>query len=334
VYDVAQGLPVVLADTVSGASAPPSRKYVWGAAGLAYAVGSDGSVAVYHADGLGSVRALTDGSGSVVQTYRTDAFGVPVAGGAQGSVSQRLQYAGEERDGDALVFLRARTYDPEQGRFLQRDRLAGATGDPQSLNRFAYAGNNPATLTDPSGLCVDPGGPGIRYCVDRFIPQARIAGGEGDNRGPQANEPESTYRIRQLIYRNADGSPAYDQDAGITRAFGREGKGTLEDCGARITKSKALEGGRLIAVGCVGRNGVLTAGFVPAIYHTAFIIERADGRADASVFGTPYPSMEIWQYGGPGGAPRLVFYFDAVRAGTNPVTDLLYPWTLPNHGQP
>jgi YD repeat-containing protein len=111
VYDVSQGLPVVLADTVSGASAPPSRKYVWGAAGLAYAVGSDGSVAVYHADGLGSVRALTDGSGSVVQTYRTDAFGVPVAGGAQGSVSQRLQYAGEERDGDALVFLRARTDD-------------------------------------------------------------------------------------------------------------------------------------------------------------------------------------------------------------------------------
>jgi hypothetical protein len=46
------------------------------------------------------VRALTDAAGSVVQTYRTDAFGVPVAGGAQGGVSQRLQYVGEERDGD------------------------------------------------------------------------------------------------------------------------------------------------------------------------------------------------------------------------------------------
>ncbi|MDA8216648.1 MAG: hypothetical protein M0Z94_03430 [Dehalococcoidales bacterium] len=38
-----------------------SRKYVWGL-GLVYAVAADGSRLVYHVDGLGSVRAITDTS--------------------------------------------------------------------------------------------------------------------------------------------------------------------------------------------------------------------------------------------------------------------------------
>jgi hypothetical protein len=43
-----------------------TRKYVWGLR-LAYAV-SGSSIEVYHTDGLGSVRAITDGSGNVTQT--------------------------------------------------------------------------------------------------------------------------------------------------------------------------------------------------------------------------------------------------------------------------
>jgi YD repeat-containing protein len=70
VYDVG-GLPTLLDDG--------TRKYIWGASGLAYTVDkSTAAVQVYHADGLGSVRAITDSAGSVVQTYRTDEFGIPV----------------------------------------------------------------------------------------------------------------------------------------------------------------------------------------------------------------------------------------------------------------
>ena len=74
-YDAAGGLLVLLDDG--------QQKYVWGAAGLAYSVDSAGALTVYHADGLGSVRALTDTTGQVVQTYQTDEFGVPVAAGTQ-----------------------------------------------------------------------------------------------------------------------------------------------------------------------------------------------------------------------------------------------------------
>ena len=44
-------------------------KYVWGL-GLAFAADTGAIPLVYHTDGLGSVRALTNGSGSVVQTYQ------------------------------------------------------------------------------------------------------------------------------------------------------------------------------------------------------------------------------------------------------------------------
>jgi RHS repeat-associated protein len=64
-------------------------------------------------------------------------------------------FTGELQDGQTgLVYLRARWYDPAQGRFLQRDSFTGGPTRPQSLNRYAYTENNPANWTDPSGRCV------------------------------------------------------------------------------------------------------------------------------------------------------------------------------------
>jgi RHS repeat-associated protein len=160
VYDRNRSLPVVLQDqveTIFGGSTTVTHKYVWGATGLAYVAGSDGSLAVYHADGLGSVRALTDGSGVVTQVYRTDAYGVPPdTSEPSNPPDQPFRFAGEAKDyaaaGSGLVNLRARFYAPDLGRFLQRDPHAGSPADPQSLNRYSYVQNNPVNLTDPSGL--------------------------------------------------------------------------------------------------------------------------------------------------------------------------------------
>jgi hypothetical protein len=54
--------------------------------GLVYAIGGTGYVQVSHADGPGSVRALTDGTGSLLTTYQTDEFGKSVFN--QGSSTQ------------------------------------------------------------------------------------------------------------------------------------------------------------------------------------------------------------------------------------------------------
>ena len=141
VSDVNTSLPVALEDG--------ARKYVWGV-GLAYAV-SGSSIEVYHTDRLGTVRAITDGSGAVTATYPTDEYGVPTA--STGSSGQPFGYTGEPRDATGLSYLRARYYDPSLGRFLSRDAWAGTGTWPGSLNRYAYVANNPIAGSDPSGQC-------------------------------------------------------------------------------------------------------------------------------------------------------------------------------------
>lgn len=51
----------------------------------------------------------------------------------------------------AFVFLRARSYDPGVGRFLQRDSFALDSGVGTALNRYIYALDNPTSYIDPSG---------------------------------------------------------------------------------------------------------------------------------------------------------------------------------------
>ena len=140
-YDVNNSLPNVLTDG--------TNKYVYGL-GLVYAVDGSGNVQVYHTDGLGSVRAITNGAGTLIQTYQTDEFGIPT--NSQGTSTQPFQYTGQQVDGNGLVYLRARYYDPTSGRFLSRDISFGATASPLTLNRYTYVRNGPVNLVDPMGL--------------------------------------------------------------------------------------------------------------------------------------------------------------------------------------
>jgi RHS repeat-associated protein len=60
-------------------------------------------------------------------------------------------YTGEQQGSNGLVYLRARHYAPQLGRFLQRDTFPGFATRPQSLNRYAYTENNPVNFIDPTG---------------------------------------------------------------------------------------------------------------------------------------------------------------------------------------
>ncbi|MFN8521627.1 MAG: RHS repeat-associated core domain-containing protein [Chloroflexota bacterium] len=156
-YDVNRGLPVLLSGKLTEAPihriGTSARRYVWGQ-GLAYAVSGSGAtleVDVYHPDGLGSVRAQTDSSGAIVQTYQTDEFGNPTL--SDGTRNQPFGFTGEQRDAaTGLIYLRARMYDPSIGRFMQRDARPGARFKPLSLNRFVYGLNSPPNRIGPSGF--------------------------------------------------------------------------------------------------------------------------------------------------------------------------------------
>ncbi|MCM1161698.1 MAG: hypothetical protein NC412_10780 [Roseburia sp.] len=61
--------------------------------------------------------------------------------------------AGVETDGNGLYYMRARYYNTDIKRFINRDILDGTIGNGQSLNKYSYVQGNPVTLTDPFGLC-------------------------------------------------------------------------------------------------------------------------------------------------------------------------------------
>ncbi len=62
------------------------------------------------------------------------------------------RFTGQRHESDIKLYdYRARFYDNRRGRFTQPDTMVPDPGDPQSLNRYSYAGNNPLRYTDPSG---------------------------------------------------------------------------------------------------------------------------------------------------------------------------------------
>ena len=99
----------------------------------------------YHTDVLGSVLALSDGSGTVQTTYRYDPFGNTTVTGSSSNV---FQYTGREADGTGLLFYRARFYSPTLQRFISEDPLEFLAGD---FNLYVYAGNSPLNFVDPDG---------------------------------------------------------------------------------------------------------------------------------------------------------------------------------------
>ena len=105
---------------------------------------------VFHTDGLGSTRVVTDGERNVQQSFDYLAFGELL--GAKAAEQVDNLFAGEQFEQElGLYYLRQRYYDPNTGRFISRDAFEGFIIDPLSQNRYLYAHANPVTYTDPSG---------------------------------------------------------------------------------------------------------------------------------------------------------------------------------------
>ena len=103
-----------------------------------------------QADGFGSTRWLTDGTGQITDGIDFDAFGNEIA--RSGTTDLEHLYRGERWDANLAAYdLRARLYTPANGRFLTQDSFAGFASDPRSLHKYAYTHNDPVNGIDPSG---------------------------------------------------------------------------------------------------------------------------------------------------------------------------------------
>jgi len=115
---------------------------------LAAKKNTDGSMNYVHNDHLGSTSVVTDENGDVVEETKYEPYGEVKSGGTE----SKFGYTGQEKDVETgLNYYDARYYDPHVRRFTQPDTLLPDVYDPQQLNRYAYARNNPIKYTDPSG---------------------------------------------------------------------------------------------------------------------------------------------------------------------------------------
>jgi RHS repeat-associated protein len=128
-----------------------------------------------HGDHLGSVSATTNAAGTLLSSQRFDPWGKVITGGI---AQTKRNYTGQYLDATGLLFYNARYYDPGIGRFVSADSIvpgagsltlsphdavasgawgkpSGGTGNPQDLNRYSYARNNPVRNTDPTGHFFD-----------------------------------------------------------------------------------------------------------------------------------------------------------------------------------
>jgi len=135
--DVQPGLVKVLAATTPG----DMTRFVHGPRGLHAQEDNAGNWTWPLPDGLGSVRSVIKNALDIdsLQTYAP--YGEPLESGIFGTP---FTFTGEMVDGNGLVYLRARYYDPGLGVFPSLDPV-------ENLNRYQYVGANPANFTDPGG---------------------------------------------------------------------------------------------------------------------------------------------------------------------------------------
>ncbi len=124
--------------------------------------GTGATSQIYYAskDLLNSSSIITDSVGVIAETMDYFPFGgIRIDQKVTGSsFSEQRKFIGQEYDQDTgLNYLNARYYNATIGRFISQDPMFWQLpnellADPQQLNSYSYARNNPIIGSDPSGL--------------------------------------------------------------------------------------------------------------------------------------------------------------------------------------
>jgi RHS repeat-associated protein len=125
----------------------------------AYASGDGPQMRYYHRDHLGSIAAISNDVGAIIERLAYEAYGqrrfpngtADPGGSLFGITTNRGFTAHEHLDELQLIHMNGRVYDPLLGRFMTADLFVQSPNNLQSYNRYSYTLNNPLVYTDPTG---------------------------------------------------------------------------------------------------------------------------------------------------------------------------------------
>ena len=146
-----EGTTIYIGDHFEKQGAVVTKYYY--AAGQRMAVRVGGALYFLHGDHLGSATVATDGGGNWVGEARYTPYGEMRRDYPRGVIPTDRLYTGQQAEAFGLYDYQARYYSPGLGRFVSADTIVPSPGKPQTLNRYAYGGNNPILYNDPDGRC-------------------------------------------------------------------------------------------------------------------------------------------------------------------------------------
>ena len=133
------------------ASATGTRYYAFGGQTVAMRT-SNGAVTYLSGDHQGSAEVAVNAATQAGTVRRFTPFGSIRGFDEDATWPNDKGFVGGTQDPTGLTHLGAREYDPDTGRFISVDPLVDQS-DPQQMNGYTYANNNPVTHADPDGLC-------------------------------------------------------------------------------------------------------------------------------------------------------------------------------------
>lgn len=111
---------------------------------------ADSTRRFFHFDERGNTLFLTDDAGTVRSAYAYSPYGrITASGNDENNPFTFLGQYGVVREGNDLYRMRRRLYDARTARFLSPDPLRQV--DPQAVNPYTYASQNPLRFIDPIG---------------------------------------------------------------------------------------------------------------------------------------------------------------------------------------
>ncbi|MEV0459833.1 RHS repeat-associated core domain-containing protein, partial [Catellatospora methionotrophica] len=146
--------------SAGGATAASGTRY-YTHGGKTVAVRTSSGVQLRTADHQDTAQLSIDASTQALTQRRFTPFGA-ARGTPTGTWLDDKTFVGGTRDAaTGLTHLGAREYDPGIGRFISADPLL--LDDPQQMQGYSYANNNPVTLSDATGMAPCGGGGTWQY---------------------------------------------------------------------------------------------------------------------------------------------------------------------------